>query len=270
MKHAVSRGWTPRDLIHVLGPEIHLWLSHFAPLLLAYAPTPAIQAAWADMLQRSDAPEQEEEELARHGGTENQALAHGLAALPRLPDELYDAGELRESLNFGEIQGLHELIPTADEPGFLLYYQHILREEDRMHELLVEEFEQVLPQVVCGRVYLDGDAAPELKLVLSTIAYHSDCACISVADEMIVLVLGTHSDVHHVLSLFEALSARLDADDIELVLADAAHFFYTLRAADFSRAAQGVDYLRARLFRACDLLCVFYPQLARSGLPPYA
>lgn len=271
MKKAVSRGWTPRDLIHVLGPEIQLLLPYWASSLSTHASTPAIRASWVELDQIRD----ESHEVVGLGRAEYQHLARGLAALPRLPDELYDEKELRESLNFHEIQRIHQLLPTADEPGFLLYYQHILREEDRTHELLVEEFEQALPAVICGRVYLGSDAEPELKSALSTIAHHCDCACLAVADQRIALVMGTQTDVHHVLSLFHAvcgwvLSGHLDADDLELVLADATHFFYTLRSTHSPRGYHGVDFLRARLFRACDLLCVFYPQLARSGLPPYA
>lgn len=262
LKNAVARGWTPEDLIHVLGYAIEHLLQHFAPKVITAAPTASVRDAWLKV-QHDPSPLQ----VDPH---DILSFSVQLRSLPPLPDELYDPQQVGNALNAEEIQNLHQGLRTSEDPGFVLYYQHMLRQQDRMNELVVEDLEDTLPPPVSARVYFDERDFLDPGLSLAVLAFHNDCACISVADQKIAVLVGAPSDVKHVLSLHQGLKHRLDADDIEAVLSDASHYFFTLYANRTADIRQDIDRLRSRMFRASDVLCVLYPQLARSSFPPYA
>lgn len=214
---AATRGWTPEDLRHVLGPRADhlLFLAHHRVDRLA---SPAVRRAWISQCHAVARPDWAAPEL------EDWCVA--LSALPGLPDEQIllappqpgDTGEATGPLDAAQLRARHRitaLLRKAESTDFAAEAESLvakaqqLRARHRITALLAEErTEAHRRETVALRVRFHAPWVRHQFLLLAQVAHAKSCRAVLLSTSGIATVVGERGDVGHSADLFAGLNRQ--------------------------------------------------------------
>ncbi|MBD0854109.1 hypothetical protein CU043_08295 [Corynebacterium striatum] len=208
---AAGKGWSPYDLLHVLGTASHPILFRAAPRIPARITSPALRKDWLMLAPPKRAP-------ISMPKTKLRAIVDQLAKLPLLRDTELLAGapgtksagggskqeKIREKV--ANLLRKAESTPFEDEADALIAKAQSLQQRYRIDEVL--DADQV--DCLARRVYIHTPYVKHQATLLGVIAHHNGCATVLVHGKGLASVIGSATDTAHVAQLFDSLNRQCD------------------------------------------------------------
>ena len=196
---AAQRGWTPKDLFHLYGNDIHALLYRAALRAAARVDSPTIRNAWL-MLLPPDNPYVSRAKILKW--TEQIHL------LPRLRDGGYitapkDDEDPRTAKMRRKIEALlrkAESTTFEEEASALVARAQALRQAHRIHDVSPDG-----AAVQARRVYVTGPYVKHKFTLMTVIARANGVSGVLMHDRGIGCLFGAADDLDHVLDLYESL-----------------------------------------------------------------
>lgn len=218
---AARRGWTPDDLLHVVGRQVGPFLPVVLRQILAVAPG-RVGAAW----QRQTPAARRRRKRPHLPVIDLEPLLESLLTLPTLSDaELFrDLAHLRSSVASDPhlsadqqraAQRISGLLKKAGSTTFpaeaeaLVAKAQQLRQHYRIENAVLDEPDDP-DGAVSTRIHLHAPWVRFQHLLLSHVALANSCRAVLTVDVNIASVVGHPDDVRHTAELFLSLNRQRD------------------------------------------------------------
>lgn len=204
ISQAAQQGWSPKDLLHVLGSFCHPLIYRAAPHVPAQISSTALRKEWlsstppASMTMPTD-------DLMR--------LIEAITFLPPLRDvevlaaqrtdsrASRDSKEDRIRAKISHLLRKAESTPYEEEASALIAKAQSLQQRHRLEGTLTNSTDTV----VSTRIHISAPYINHKTTLLSVIADRNGCTALRLHPKGIVTVIGAEEDVHHVTDLFASL-----------------------------------------------------------------
>ena len=201
-------GWGPDDLLHVLGPASHPLLFEAAPFIPANIQTVTLRKAWLRLgpPTQTDVADKDLHRMLKLmpslGQLDDAALLTATYSDPsnsNLTDKQQRARERVEKL-----LRKAESTQFSDEAESLVAKAQMLRQRYRIEE--AKEPENL--RVITRRVYIHSPWVRQQYHLLACIAHFNGTATLLLNKHGIATVVGSPSDVEHVIDLYRSLNRQ--------------------------------------------------------------
>lgn len=203
-----QRGWSPRDLLHVLGTYCHPIIYRAAGQVPAHVTSTVLRKDWLT-LEPPTSMAMSTDRLVE--------FLQDINRLPRLSDvEALVAEKPAASSRKGKAERIREKIsgllkkaestPYEEEASALIAKAQSLQNRCRL-----EDSDGISPTAfVSRRIHISAPYINHKSTLLSVIADRNGCSALQVHPKGIVSVFGTEEDVQHVVDLFGSLQRQCD------------------------------------------------------------
>ena len=205
---AAQQGWSPSDLLHVLGTYCYPIIYRAAGRVPAHITSTVLRKEWITL---------EPPTSMSMTATELEHFLEDIVRLPWLKDSdvlsaetsTHPQRETKEAKVRTKIINLlkkAESTPYEEEASALIAKAQSLQQQHRVKE--VDSKEET--EFVSRRVHISAPYINHKSTLLSVIADRNGCSAVQIHPKGIITIFGTEDDLQHVIDLFRSLQRQCD------------------------------------------------------------
>ncbi|WP_448856240.1 DUF2786 domain-containing protein [Corynebacterium camporealensis] len=198
-------GWTPQDILHVVGPKAAPFIFRASPRVPARITSPFLRKAWISFPPPTNTSMTRADARVVGKALRNMAVLRDTELLSGVQnDSAPEKSKYHKKIR--NLLAKAESTQFSDEADSLIAKAQLLQQRYRIDDVLNDD----APDVIARRVHISAPYIKHQTLLLSVVADANACTSLLMHDQGLATVIGAPDDVEHTIDLFASLNRQCD------------------------------------------------------------